>query len=317
VLPPGASDVYYRDDIGNISTSTFKVTSKGVELHLLPRFPLFGGWKNNFYLGYNLPLDLYLNTLASDSSSYVLNSSFAVDMGNVFIEDLVVKIILPEGAKDARVVTPFAVDSQSSNKHFTYLDTVGRTVLVVEKKNVVREHNQYFQVHYTFSKLSMLQEPFLIIVAFLFFFLFIMFFVRFELAITKKTVDAEVDAKLASFLDSFKKQVLVPFNEEFKRLRLSDNPAASENVKQTIQKGNNQALKATKLNEFVGEKLNELVYHLRDQLDAKLELISLDKEFRQAGGKGKAKYDKEKDDLEKKLTDAEDQVQQIVDQILS
>merc|ERR1712096_468184 len=46
LLPAAAKDVYYRDDIGNISTSHMKVMDDAVELDLRPRFPLFGGWRS-------------------------------------------------------------------------------------------------------------------------------------------------------------------------------------------------------------------------------------------------------------------------------
>jgi len=35
-------------------------TDDGVELELRPRFPLFGGWKTNYYIGYNVPSYQYL-----------------------------------------------------------------------------------------------------------------------------------------------------------------------------------------------------------------------------------------------------------------
>lgn len=60
VLPAAASDVYYRDEIGNISTSHMRVLSDSVELDLRPRFPLFGGWKTHYVLGYNVPSYEYL-----------------------------------------------------------------------------------------------------------------------------------------------------------------------------------------------------------------------------------------------------------------
>ena len=43
-LPPDAADIYYRDEIGNISTSAVAHTGDGVELELVPRYVLFGGW---------------------------------------------------------------------------------------------------------------------------------------------------------------------------------------------------------------------------------------------------------------------------------
>jgi oligosaccharyltransferase complex subunit alpha (ribophorin I) len=56
-LPEQAGDVYYRDLIGNISTSHFRRNFGSGEsiLELTPRFPMFGGWRNHFTIGYNLP----------------------------------------------------------------------------------------------------------------------------------------------------------------------------------------------------------------------------------------------------------------------
>jgi len=56
LLPELATDVYYRDEIGNISTSNLRQEDDGgVGLELRPRFPLFGGWKTHYVIGYNLP----------------------------------------------------------------------------------------------------------------------------------------------------------------------------------------------------------------------------------------------------------------------
>ena len=60
VLPASARDVYYRDEIGNISTSAMRELDDMVELDLRPRFPLFGGWKTHYVLGYNVPSYQYL-----------------------------------------------------------------------------------------------------------------------------------------------------------------------------------------------------------------------------------------------------------------
>lgn len=60
ILPASASDAYYRDEIGNISTSNMKIMSDSVELDLRPRFPLFGGWKTYYMIGYNVPSYEYL-----------------------------------------------------------------------------------------------------------------------------------------------------------------------------------------------------------------------------------------------------------------
>ena len=57
-LPGGAHDIYYRDQIGNISTSAVRHIPGAVELRIEPRYPMFGGWKTQFYQGYNVPIQV-------------------------------------------------------------------------------------------------------------------------------------------------------------------------------------------------------------------------------------------------------------------
>lgn len=45
---------------GNISTSNIRDAADFIELDLRPRFPLFGGWRTQYILGYNVPSYEYL-----------------------------------------------------------------------------------------------------------------------------------------------------------------------------------------------------------------------------------------------------------------
>merc|ERR1739844_358375 len=96
-LPASANGVYYRDDIGNISTSAMRVLDDAVEVDLRPRFPLFGGWKSHYILGYNVPIYEYLYNSGDD---FVLKMRL---LDHIFddqiVEDFSLKIILPEGSK--------------------------------------------------------------------------------------------------------------------------------------------------------------------------------------------------------------------------
>jgi Ribophorin I len=59
------------------------------------------------------------------------------------------QVILPEGATDVRWSIPFELDEVSHTRRATYLDSPlmgGRPVLVMRKRNVVREHNVNFKV---------------------------------------------------------------------------------------------------------------------------------------------------------------------------
>lgn len=62
------------------------------------------------------------------------------------IENADIKIILPEHASNIEVVAPYKVDRRPDEKHFTYLDTVGRPVVVINKKNAVENHVQDIKV---------------------------------------------------------------------------------------------------------------------------------------------------------------------------
>ena len=44
-LPAAARSMYFRDEIGNISTSHARFGLANTEVELRPRYPLFGGWK--------------------------------------------------------------------------------------------------------------------------------------------------------------------------------------------------------------------------------------------------------------------------------
>jgi len=100
-------------------------------------------------------------------------------------DDVQVRVILPEGASALELRAPFAVDSQLQDARFTYLDTSGRPVLVFNKRNMVSDHAQYFQVAYRFTSTSVFHEPFLLIASYFTFFVIIIVGVRLSLKIEK------------------------------------------------------------------------------------------------------------------------------------
>lgn len=96
-MPRSSKDIYYRDQIGNISTSNVHSRIGHLEVELFPRFPLFGGWKTNYILGYNIPTNKFLH---SKGSNYALKIRLVDHLfDNSIIEKLTVKIILPETSK--------------------------------------------------------------------------------------------------------------------------------------------------------------------------------------------------------------------------
>lgn len=183
-LPPRAHSVYYRDEIGNISTSHLWGDSQKTQLEFEPRFPIFGGWKTTFTIGYDLPLQDFL--FESDGGKRVLNTTFGSPIGEILVEKHVVKVVLPEGSKDISVATLFPT-KQSQDVKYSHLDIVGRPVVVLEMDNVVPEHNLYFQVYYKFNNISLLSEPLMLIIGIFLLFVACIVYMHTDLAISKNS----------------------------------------------------------------------------------------------------------------------------------
>ncbi|KAK0592123.1 hypothetical protein LWI29_013664 [Acer saccharum] len=130
-LPPRVHSVYYRDEIGNISSSHLRTDSRKSELEIEPRYPLFGGWKATFVIGYVLPLQDFLFE-SSDGRRY-LNFTFGCPLVETVVDKFTIKVVLPEGSKDPSAVVPFPVEQHLETK-YSYLDIVGRTVVVWKRK---------------------------------------------------------------------------------------------------------------------------------------------------------------------------------------
>lgn len=109
-LPIQANNIYYRDQIGNISTSDIRVSKdkNSMELDVQTRFPIFGGWQTQFYIGYSIPTELALSI--QEDGTYQLKFDFFTIFKNVWIEDLEIKVILPETCSNIKVNVPYTAE---------------------------------------------------------------------------------------------------------------------------------------------------------------------------------------------------------------
>lgn len=181
-LPPSAHSPYYYDTIGNVSTSNFRsgappaISRKRSPrltdsiLELRPRYPLLGGWNYSFTIGYDLPLGEALRE-DKQTGKKVLAVDFLTGFKDVVVDDVEVRIVLPEGARwasrsditasqashtgygnkltsyrDVQVFTPFPVDSISHSTHKTYLDSTGHHMVTLKKQRCTERHAQTIYV---------------------------------------------------------------------------------------------------------------------------------------------------------------------------
>ncbi|CAG5095438.1 Oidioi.mRNA.OKI2018_I69.XSR.g14188.t1.cds [Oikopleura dioica] len=184
ILPLEAQDVYYRDLIGNISTSALRQDYRAGEtvLELTPRFPMFGGWRNHYTIGYNVPSATYLS---SDASKYQLKVPATPELYNEFIiENYFLKVILPEGVADVSFKTNIALERKPDESRYTFLDTTGRTVVVFEGKDVTYQHAAKIAVTYNWNSILIFKEPLLAISGWAVFFFVLLFFARLDYSIS-------------------------------------------------------------------------------------------------------------------------------------
>lgn len=145
-LKPGSVDPYFTDDIGNVSTSHYRPNKvRDGLLELKPRYPVFGGWKYSFRIGWNNGLESFLRKLKI-GDTHILNVPFIEGpkmQEGVQYEHIMVRIILPEGAKNVKweLVGGTGMPTLQSEitLHKTFMDTIGRTVLKLTALNVVDE----------------------------------------------------------------------------------------------------------------------------------------------------------------------------------
>lgn len=167
-LKPGSVDPYFTDDIGNVSTSRFRPNNiREASLELKPRYPLFGGWKYSFRIGWNNALSSVLRKLKTPSDTYILSVPLLEGPRNpegIQYEQFTFRAILPEGAKNVKWQThggtgvPTLHEEQSLHK--TFMDTVGRTELKLTASNVIDEAKDVtVLVTYEYPYLAGLRKP--------------------------------------------------------------------------------------------------------------------------------------------------------------
>ncbi|KAI9139239.1 Ribophorin I-domain-containing protein [Paraphysoderma sedebokerense] len=249
-FPYSATNFYYRDEIGNVSTSQFgrDPVRKSSVLSFAPRYPLYGGWNYNWYHGYNLPIQEYVQyvddvRLAKELGSnfwYVVTVPFAQGFPGTVIDEHEFRVVLPEGATNVQVRAPFEVDSVSHGRYYYYLDTTGRPSVTIRKVNVIDDHNKDIQIFYQYSSIKAFQKPVAVITFFLITFLLSMAYVRFDLTITENP-EREKKELLRTHLTTIANlhgsqlNLYKQFDEAFSSFKSDKNKSAFESARSKIE----------------------------------------------------------------------------------
>ena len=161
-LPKSTEDLYYTDEIGNVTSSRAFRNNKHTKFMLEPRFPLMGGWKTYWKQGYTLPLWDHVTSL-KETDMYQFEIDLSHPYDNIVAEDFTFTIVLPEGAVPVNLDLPFEMDSMNKETVYEYLDLKGRTAIVMKKKMILKKyHNLKVSVTYKLSTLDIYFKPALV-----------------------------------------------------------------------------------------------------------------------------------------------------------
>ncbi len=90
--------MYIGDYIGNISSTNALRTATSVNLEFRPRYPICGGWINDWDQGYNMPTRFHLSESTSHPDLFKLTIPFYHSYHKLLTEEYKVEITLPLGS---------------------------------------------------------------------------------------------------------------------------------------------------------------------------------------------------------------------------
>ncbi|OAF69111.1 hypothetical protein A3Q56_03153 [Intoshia linei] len=177
-LPKKINNIYYKDDIGNISTSSIVHYPSYTEIRMNTRYPLYGGWKSEFLLGYYLDTGSWLSV--KEDTRILKLPLMDIHAQSFVVDDLLIRIAIPEFSYNIRVLPNNIVGLKRLKDDILkiYLDYYGRTVIVFNMKNIVKSHMKEITIQYNFKRWYLLYEPFMLFSAIFILFLSVILLLR-------------------------------------------------------------------------------------------------------------------------------------------
>lgn len=107
MLPDTAHSLIFKDRIGNIYNwdTIHNSREEKTYVKLIPRYPLYGGWETKFKFGYSIPLKQLVSSISSNK--YEVKLSVLPSISGLVSDEVVLKILLPEGAHSPEIQANF------------------------------------------------------------------------------------------------------------------------------------------------------------------------------------------------------------------
>lgn len=131
-------DVYFSDKVGMVALWQ----PGNSHVAFLPRFPLFGGWKYNFTMGWNSRMENYVRH-APEPDTYVARFALVGSARDLVYDDVSFSVYLPENAEVISVRSPMLAAGPEVDHEVSYLDVgEGHVKVLLRFHNLHDVHSQ-------------------------------------------------------------------------------------------------------------------------------------------------------------------------------
>lgn len=135
------------------------------------------------YFRYSVPSYQYL---FHKGDSYLLKIRLIDHVyDDMQVDQLETTIVLPVGATDIQLKTPYSVERLPDSVAYKYFDTKGRTVVSFRRDNLVENHIQDLELRYQWSRVLMVHEPILLSIVLYVLFLAVIIYVRLDFSVDR------------------------------------------------------------------------------------------------------------------------------------
>ena len=157
LLPEGATDHYFTDLVGLVSTSH----AERDHFFIRPRFPIFGGWNYNFTIGWTNQLSDFLHISSSSDEKYIASIPILNGPPDTVYDNVELSVFLPEGARIFDIDSPVPFTNVSVETQKSYFDlNKGHVKLTFNYRNLITQvANGQVLIKYDYSKNSFFKKP--------------------------------------------------------------------------------------------------------------------------------------------------------------
>lgn len=111
-------DLYFTDKVGKVSTHHPQLG------HILmqPRYPLFGGWRYNFTMGWTNKLENFVHKVTGEQDVYIAQFPILNTLREIYYDDVYLNFYLPENAEVLDISGPFLPVDTAERRELSFLD---------------------------------------------------------------------------------------------------------------------------------------------------------------------------------------------------